>query len=107
MSSGSARTRIKLDFTRASFICPLCSLRTSSERIDQHRALHHAELTEAGYLAELRLALQAGGVRFELSGRAETGSSGTKLVAEASRTEKAGVRLVVLGGSPGLRKRRS
>lgn len=102
-----ARLCTEAHFTRASFICPLCNQRTTSERLAQHRAFQHAELTDAEYLDQLQRRLRAGEVRFELTGRTEAGVTGTQLITKASQIEKVGVRQMVPGGSPGLKKKRS
>ena len=107
MSKPSIRLRTGEDYTRASFVCPLCGQRTTSSSVDRHRAKAHPELDKARYLEALRQGLKGGNVRFELSGKSFEAVTGTKVMAEVRKTHKGGVAKMYRAGAPGLKKART
>lgn len=110
--NGNARSRRRIapagaEHARVVFACPLCGARVSSSNVEAHLAKKHAETTQEQFRAALDAGLRSGAVRFELSGKTFHAVSGTELLLRERKTSKAGVRSVVQGGSPGLKKTRT
>lgn len=110
--SGNARARrptarAGAEDARVVFACPLCSARVSSSNVEAHLAKKHAQTSQEQFRAALDAGLRSGAVRFELSGKTFHGVSGTQLLLRERKTSKTGVRSVVQGGSPGLKKGRT
>jgi hypothetical protein len=96
-----------VDYTRATFLCPLCGSRVSSSKVQPHVAKWHPNTTEEEMRVAILGGLRAGSMRVELSGKSFRATSGTDLIARERMTNKLGVVRMVQGGAPGLKKTRT